>query len=235
MSRDRSSTFFKKIPNCLKRPKTLFHSRPTVAWPPTTVAWPFSDFIQNFSYLLETSEKFVWKSADGGVTVRLLCFRVFFRTAPHTLAYVVLLVLNVSFRRTGQHSVYFDHVTPRGEGQTWILWYQMKDIFKEKRIFDFGGKILTRWFPRRETNSPFLSLATYLLLEKWFNSKNFEIVSKPETGRKEFLILVGKFQLVDSLWGKQVPHYKHRRRSINTVSHIIYVTGLCLQFSSYCT
>ena len=26
--------------------KTLFDSRPTVAWPPTTVAWPFSDFFQ---------------------------------------------------------------------------------------------------------------------------------------------------------------------------------------------
>ena len=80
LSRDRSVTFFKKISNCLKRPKnvvwqsadgrvtsdhyrvtvqwpfskhfqiawnvqkTLFDSRPTVAWPPTTVAWPFSDF-----------------------------------------------------------------------------------------------------------------------------------------------------------------------------------------------
>ena len=31
--------------------------------------------------------------------------------------------------------------------------------------------------------------------------------------RREFLILAGKFQLVDPLWGKQVPHYKHRRRS----------------------
>ena len=93
LSRDRSVTFFKKISNCLKRPKnvvwqsadgrvtsdhcrvtvlwffskkfqiawnvrkTLFDSRPTVAWPPTTVAWPFSDFFQkNFKYL-ETSEK----------------------------------------------------------------------------------------------------------------------------------------------------------------------------------
>ena len=28
--------------------KTLFDSRPTVAWPPTTVAWPFSDFFQKF-------------------------------------------------------------------------------------------------------------------------------------------------------------------------------------------
>ena len=87
------SDFFKKISNCLKRPKnvvwqsadgrvtsdhcrvtvqwlfskkiqiawnvqkTLFDSRPTVAWPPTTVAWPFSDFFQKKFKLLETSEK----------------------------------------------------------------------------------------------------------------------------------------------------------------------------------
>ena len=82
LSRDRSATFFKKISNCLKRPKnvvwqsadgrvtfdhcrvtvqrlfskfsqiawnvqkTLLDSRPTVAWPSTTVEWPFSDFFQ---------------------------------------------------------------------------------------------------------------------------------------------------------------------------------------------
>ena len=93
LSRDRSETFFKIFPNCLKRPKnvvwqsadgrvtsdhcrvtvqrlfskfsqiawnvqrTLFDSRPTVAWPPTTVAWSFSDFFQNFPKLLETSKK----------------------------------------------------------------------------------------------------------------------------------------------------------------------------------
>ena len=93
LSRDPSATFFKKFPNCLKRPKnvvwqsadgrvtsdhcrvtvqrlfskfsqiawnvqkTLFDSRPTVAWPPTTVAWPFSDFFQNFPKSLETSKK----------------------------------------------------------------------------------------------------------------------------------------------------------------------------------
>ena len=49
--------FYKKFPNCLKRPKTLFDSQSTVAWPPTTVAWPFSDFFQNFPKLLETSKK----------------------------------------------------------------------------------------------------------------------------------------------------------------------------------
>ena len=37
--------------------KTLFDSWPTVAWPPTTVAWPFSDFFQNFPKSLETSKK----------------------------------------------------------------------------------------------------------------------------------------------------------------------------------
>ena len=57
LSRDRSATFFKIFPNCLKRPKTLFDSQPTVAWPPTTVAWPFSDFFQNFPKSLETSKK----------------------------------------------------------------------------------------------------------------------------------------------------------------------------------
>ena len=44
LSRDRSVTFFKMLPDCMKRPKTLFDRRPTVAWPLTTVAWPFSNF-----------------------------------------------------------------------------------------------------------------------------------------------------------------------------------------------
>ena len=46
----------------------MFDSRPTVAWPPTTVAWPFSDFFQKFFLLLETSKNVVWQSADGRVT-----------------------------------------------------------------------------------------------------------------------------------------------------------------------
>ena len=52
LSRDRSVTFFKKISNCLKHPKTLFDSRPTVAWPQPL----FSDFFQKFFQLLDTSE-----------------------------------------------------------------------------------------------------------------------------------------------------------------------------------
>ena len=57
LSRDPSVNFHKKFPNCVKRPKTLFDSQPTVAWPPTTGAWPFSDFFQNFPKSLETSKK----------------------------------------------------------------------------------------------------------------------------------------------------------------------------------
>ena len=58
------------------------------------------------------------------------------------------------------------------------------------------------------------SLFTYLLLQEWSDPGNFDIILKLGIGRREFSILAGKFQLVDSPWGKQVPHYKHRRRSI---------------------
>ena len=56
LSRDRSATFFSKnfwiVWNV---EKTIFYSRPTVAWPPTTLAWPFSDFFKNFAILVESS------------------------------------------------------------------------------------------------------------------------------------------------------------------------------------
>ena len=68
LSCDRWVTFFRIFPNCLKRLKTLFDSRPTVAWTPITVTWPFSDFFQKFSKLLETCINVVWQSADGRVT-----------------------------------------------------------------------------------------------------------------------------------------------------------------------
>ena len=58
------------------------------------------------------------------------------------------------------------------------------------------------------------SKVTYLLLEEWSDPENFDIISKLGIGRRQFLILAGKFQLVDSPWGEQVPHYKHRRRRI---------------------
>ena len=58
LSRDRSATSFEKFPKIAWNvQKTLLDSQPTVAWLPTTVAWPFSDFFQNFPKLLETSKK----------------------------------------------------------------------------------------------------------------------------------------------------------------------------------
>ena len=60
--------------------KTLFDSRPTVAWPPTTVAWQFSDFFQKISLSLETSKNVIWHLPDGRVTTdycRLTVQRLF--------------------------------------------------------------------------------------------------------------------------------------------------------------
>ena len=53
----------------------------------------WATFFKSFLNGLTRRKIFVWKSADGGVTVGLLCALVFSRTAPHTLAYVVFLVL----------------------------------------------------------------------------------------------------------------------------------------------
>ena len=60
--------------------KTLFDSRPTVAWPPTTVAWQFSDFFQKISLSLETSKNVIWQLPNGRVTTdycRLTVQRLF--------------------------------------------------------------------------------------------------------------------------------------------------------------
>ena len=66
-------------------PKTLFDSRPTVAWPPTTVAWPFSDFFQKNSNCLKRRKNVVWQSADSRVTsdhCRVTVQRLFSKILP---------------------------------------------------------------------------------------------------------------------------------------------------------
>ena len=68
LSRDRSATFFKKISNCLKRPKNVVWQSAYGRVTSTTVAWPFSDFFQNYPRSLERPENVVWQSADGRVT-----------------------------------------------------------------------------------------------------------------------------------------------------------------------
>ena len=57
LSRDRSATFFKFFFNCLKRPKNVVWQSADGRVTSTTVAWPFSDFFQNFPKSLETSKK----------------------------------------------------------------------------------------------------------------------------------------------------------------------------------
>ena len=68
LSRDRSATFFKKISNCLKRPKTLFDSRPTVAWPQRLSRDRSATFFKIFPNRLKRPKNVVWQSADGRVT-----------------------------------------------------------------------------------------------------------------------------------------------------------------------
>ena len=66
--------------------KSLFDSRPMVAWPPTTLAWPFRDFF--FKILpncLKRLKNFVWQSADGRVTFdhcRMTVQRLFSKLFP---------------------------------------------------------------------------------------------------------------------------------------------------------
>ena len=57
LSRDRSATFFKFFSNCLKRPKNVVWQSADGRVTSTTVAWPFSDFFQNFPKSLETYKK----------------------------------------------------------------------------------------------------------------------------------------------------------------------------------
>ena len=100
LSRDPSVTFYKKYPNCLRRPKTLFDSQPTVAWPPTTVAWPFSDLFHQISKLLETFKNVVWQSADGRVTSTTVAwpFSDFFQNIPKSLETSKIRCLTVGRR-----------------------------------------------------------------------------------------------------------------------------------------
>ena len=67
--------------------KTLFDSRPTVAWPPTTLAWPFSDFFKIFPNCLKRPKNVVWQSADGRVTSTTVAwpFSDFYQNFPKSI------------------------------------------------------------------------------------------------------------------------------------------------------
>ena len=235
----------------------MLDSRPTVAWPPTTVAWPFGEFLQKVSKLLETSKNVVWQSADGGVTsdhCRVTVQRLFsnffliarnvqktlfdsrptvawpqplsrdrsatvFKIFPNCFkrpknvvwqsvdgrvtsdhcrvtvqrlfSNIFLIARNVQktlfdsrpmvawppttlarhhilLRRCISRSYFFiiiiiinsfrqklGHVSPpTGMVRSWKFRHHIKARDRTKRIFDFGGKIPTRSFPMRGTNSP---------------------------------------------------------------------------------
>ena len=160
--------FFKKFSNCLKHPKTLFDSRPTVAWPQPLSRDRSATFFKNSSNCLIPRKTVVWQSADGRVSTDL-----------------VWTSKKCELSRDGPAILF-----------PWyfFVWHHILPCRCISRSFSF--------FPPK-------SLFTYLLLQEWSNSGNFDIISKLGIGRREFLILAGKFQLVDSLWGKQFPHYKH--------------------------
>ena len=71
LSRDRSVTLKKKS-NCLKHPKTLFDSRPTVAWPQPLSRDCSATFFKNSSNCLIPRKTVVWQSADGRVSSDLV-------------------------------------------------------------------------------------------------------------------------------------------------------------------
>ena len=224
LSRDRLATFFKKNSNCLKRrkivvwqsadsrvtsdhcrvtvqrlfstfsqiarnvQKTLFDSRPTVAWPPTTVAWQFSDFFQKISLSLETSKNVIWQLPDGRVTTdycRLTVQRLFskfFQIASN----VQERCLTVGRRSRDLRSL------SRDSG------YFLPCLFRTAFAYASVCCLSRSYY----SFFPTYSLTTYLLLQEWSDPGNFDIISKLGIGRRQFLILAGKFQLVDSLWGK---------------------------------
>ena len=124
--RDRSVTFFKKISNCLKHPKTLFDSRPMVAWPPTTVAWPFSDFFQKFFQLLDSSEN--------------SCLAVGWRSRHLRLGWNVEKMLFESQRTVTWRSGYFVpvvfffvrlHILPR-RCISRLIWFEVEDLWGDE-------------------------------------------------------------------------------------------------------
>ena len=89
LSCDRSADFFQKFSQIAWNiQKTLFDSRPTVAWLPTTVAWPFSDFFfKKISNCLKRPKIVVWQSADSRVTSTTVAwpFSDFFQNFPKLL------------------------------------------------------------------------------------------------------------------------------------------------------
>ena len=224
-------TFFKKISNRLKRLKNVVwqssdgrvtsdHCRVTVQ----------RLFFQKFFELLETSKKHVVRqSADGRVTTNHCCLTVqrLFSKFRH-FGWIVAWPSG-EYIRTGV--VFATSYRSASEIMMLTTLYLWNDNNYRRSLYRMVAQLLRfrkkkteldSYYIRPETQALILysysffppnSLFTYLLLQEWSHPGNFDIISKLGIGRREFLILAGKFQLIDSLWGKQISHYKHKRRS----------------------
>ena len=96
--------------------------------------------------------------SENGTRISLTVSEIFAAKNNNLTPYFFILLPYSSFRQKQGHVS-----PPTGMVRSWKFRHHIKARDRTKRIFDFGGKIPTRWFPMR---------------------------------------------------GKQVPHYKHRRRSI---------------------
>ena len=159
--------------------KTLFDSWPTVAWPPTNVAWPFSDFFQNLPNCLNRQKNVVWQSSNVRVT------------SDHCLVTVERLFSKFFLINWNDGKMWF-------ESQQMVAWLSgyFASVFLHTFPHMLAGICLSRYY---SYFFPTYSLATYLLLQENSNPGNFDIISKLGISRREFLILAGKFHLVDSL------------------------------------
>ena len=83
-SPDRSATFFKIFPNCLKQPCVTVDRRSRDLRPLSQDRSATS--VPYFAIFVETSTKFVWKPVKSRLTSRLICFRGFSERLTHMLA-----------------------------------------------------------------------------------------------------------------------------------------------------
>ena len=60
--------------------KTLFDSRPTVAWRSTTVAWPLHDFRSIFRHICWNVEKIRLRASEESFDLAAILFPWFLRT-----------------------------------------------------------------------------------------------------------------------------------------------------------
>ena len=162
LSRDPSVSFYKKFPNCLKRPKIVVWQSADSRVTSTTVAWPFSDFFQNFPKLLETSKKRCLTVGRWSRDLRPLSHGI-----TYCLADVYLVLIIPSFRQKQGHVS-----PPSGMVRSWKFRHHIKARDRTKRISDFGGKIPTRWFPMGGISSPyFLREIPVKNRESWYTRK----------------------------------------------------------------